>query len=686
MLTPRQAALRSSPSALLAVVIGLAVGSPTAHGGEITGSVRELGTQAPIAGALVTLQATDVQTITALDGSYVLDVPDGTGYVVVAARKGYFNAPIVVDSPSSGADMLLEPVPQDDNPQYAFVEPGFCGGCHPNQRDEWEGSAMAMAGLNTWVHDIYSGTGTPGGMGGFVYTLDSVHAAANSASECAACHQPEEWIRNGFAGPLDDELLTPPPTSLHGISCDVCHKIADIDPALTNYPGIHPTAVTYTRPQGEFPDQVMYGALGDVSFNLPELMRASYQPQLRAEVCAACHQDKNDPDGDGLFEEANGVISEPTYLEWLASPYSDEQSPLYADCVDCHMPPSGEELVCNLFPQILRDPETIRSHRIEGTTPQYLENAVDLELRVRATRRTVKVDVHVTNSHTGHHVPTGVTIRNMILLVEAWREGDDPLVSPLSHLGTQTVHELGGVGDPAAGYYAGLPGKYYSKVNHDGEGNGPTFFTDATGIEFDNRIPAGVRDSTRYTFLSPQSGGAVQVRARLIYRRSFRFLVDAKGWTEDGHGNPLADIAPPHFGHLMEIEQKTVEVPPAPWFVRPEVSAASNSTGGQPATSVTPQGTLPPVLFPSGDTLVLERAPAHAPVMFAVRDALSHGAGAWLGTLDGYQTDGRGTLIVPELPESGIPLFVQAVVWTETGEVLSNSVEIRPQELPTGAP
>ena len=31
-------------------------------------------------------------------------------------------------------------------------------------------------------------------------------------------------------------------------------------------------------------------------------------------------------------------------------------------------------------------------------------------------------------------------------------------------------------------------------------------------------------------------------------------LVDAKAWTEDGHGNALADVQPPHFGHLMEEE------------------------------------------------------------------------------------------------------------------------------------
>ena len=35
-------------------------------------------------------------------------------------------------------------------------------------------------------------------------------------------------------------------------------------------------------------------------------------------------------------------------------------------------------------------------------------------------------------------------------------------------------------------------------------------------------------------------------------------FVDAKGWTEDGHGNPLKDVAGPDYGHLMEIATEDV--------------------------------------------------------------------------------------------------------------------------------
>ncbi len=539
------------------VAMGLMVGfgGSASMADVVSGFVREDATLMPIPDAIVSLKAGGIRTTTAPDGSFSLDLPPGTGLVIAGAKKGYYTGSVTVNTPAASAEILLQTVPQGDDPSYTFVEPETCGGCHPDQYDQWVDSPMFNAGTNTWVADIYNGTGTAGGMGGFVYTLDSVFAESNPNSECASCHQPEVWIESPFSALVD--LVEPiPAQALHGISCEVCHKVADVDVDKINFPGIFPGALTFTRPEDSFTGQVVYGVLGDVDYFVPTLMRASYQPQMVAELCGACHQDKNDPDENHTY---TGVTSEPTYVEWADSPYGDPASPHYATCVDCHMPPSGETDICSFQP-IPRDSETIRDHDIRGTTPYFLENAADLAMQVQQEGAELRVDVTATNSLTGHHVPTGVTVRNMILLVEAWRDGDDPLVSPLVHTGSQIVHELGGVGDPAQGYYAGLPGRFYAKVNFDAQGNGPTFFTDAAGIEFDNRIPALGVDPTTYTFALPPEGGQIRVRSRLIYRRAFRFLVDAKQWTEDGHGNPLADVAAPHFGHLMEIQEASILV------------------------------------------------------------------------------------------------------------------------------
>ena len=62
----------------------------------------------------------------------------------------------------------------------------------------------------------------------------------------------------------------------------------------------------------------------------------------------------------------------------------------------------------------------------------------------------------------------------------------------------------------------------------------------------------------------------VEVRARLIYRRASKDLIEAKGWTLDGLGNPLNDVQAPHFGTLMEEEVATLVTtpPPSPDFIR----------------------------------------------------------------------------------------------------------------------
>jgi len=521
---------------------------------QVSGTVVDDNTDEPIAGAVVSVQASTVETTTDASGAFELSGAAGSGLTIVAGAKGYFYASSSESAPASGAELRLEPVPKEDDPYYTFTSPERCDVCHEDQYDEWIGSPMQKAGMNAWVYDIYNGTGTgTEDLPGFVYTRDSVFAQSDPASECASCHQPEPWAREPFE-PLGDRT-EPTLGMLHGVSCDLCHRIADIDVSKPNFPGIFPGVVTLTRPEGKS-WEVMYGPLPDVTFARSGWMRASYQPQFHSEVCAACHQDKNDPDQDGNFEGENGIISEPTYLEWLDSPYSDPQSEHYADCVDCHMEATNVGAACDdLEATLNRPPGQVRSHRIVGTTPEFLENALSMTMDAEVVGDSVEVDVAITNDRTGHSVPTGVTIRNMILLVEAWRQSDG---ERLVYSGSTVIGDLGGVGDPAEGYYAGLPGRIYGKINIAEDGTSPTFFTDAVAIVDDNRIPALATDTSHYTFEVPPDAGEIEVRARVIYRRSWRPLVDGKNWEYDGHGNTLEDLSPPDFGHLMASAQKTL--------------------------------------------------------------------------------------------------------------------------------
>lgn len=545
-----------SRSALSVALLCLVAGLPRVAVAQVSGVVRDMAKQ-PLAGVRVSLQASDIETVTDENGAYSLPNAAGPELYVVAAKPGHYYGHVYVNAPATNADIELEPVPTTGDPSYVPRVPQNCGSCHDSIYTEWNFSPMGKAGTNTWVADVYDGSATPGGKGGFVYTRDSILAKKNPASECAACHQPESWWSKPYT-PLDP-VSAKTNGVLHGISCEVCHKIANIDETKPNFPGLYPGVVTLAKPGGAPFRQVMFGVLGDVTYAVDNTMKAAYQPQLKAAVCAACHQDKNDPDEDGDFEEANGIVSEPTYQEWLESPYADPASPKHATCIDCHMKPTGAGQACSMqFPPIKRPKGDVRSHAFPGTTPEFLENAVSMTMKAVKNDTSIEVDVTIDNDQTGHHVPTGVTIRNMILLVEAWRAQDG---KQLEHTGKQVVHELGGVGDPAQGYFAGLPGKLYAKVNGDAQGKGPTFFTDATSILWDNRLPPLGKDSTHYSFVVPSEGGELHVRARLIYRRSWRALVDAKKWATDGHGKELADVTAPHFGHLMEQAEEVFDLP-----------------------------------------------------------------------------------------------------------------------------
>ena len=565
---------------------------------QVSGTVVDDETDEPIVGAVVSVQATNTETTSDEAGAFAL--ASTSGGVIVAGAKGYFYASSSETAPVSDVEIRLEPVPQDDDPYYTFSSPERCSTCHPAQYEEWVGSPMQKAGMNTWVYDIYDGTGTgTEELAGFIYTRDSVFAENNPASECASCHQPEPWAREPFQAMGNRE--EPTPGMLHGVSCDMCHSIADINLSNPNFPGIFPDVVTLTRPENNG-WVVMYGALGDVTYEQSGWMRAAYQPQLKSEVCAACHQDANDPNEDHSFEVdplpplRPAIISEPTYVEWLDTPYADPEDELHAECVDCHMAATNAGAACDRV-TLGRPDGDVRSHRILGTTAEFLENALSVSMDAEIVGDSLEVEVAITNDQTGHHVPTGVTIRNMILLVEAWQQSDG---TALAHTGSTVIHDLGGVGDPAEGYYAGLPGRLYGKINIAENGTTPTFFTDAVAIVDDNRIPALATDMTNYTFEIPSGSGDLEVRARVIYRRSWRALVDGKNWKYDGHGNDLEDIAPPHFGHLMASAEKTLATgAPVPDAGVPDSGVPDAGTDGGSSSGCTighaPTST-PPIL------------------------------------------------------------------------------------------
>jgi len=531
--------------------------------GQITGMVVDEDTQAPIADAIVRIQKQQTVVKTDENGFFSLDDSASFPFTLAAGAYGYYNEGVDVADAGGLSNIIfeMEPVPLEVSPHFPLNEPTQCQNCHPDQYDQWLGSPMQMTGLNQWVFDVYDGMGTPGGGGlpdgsgtpggdnGFVYQRDSVHRIGVPNSDCSACHSPVHWltdIENAGMGTYANPTLD----MQNGVQCEVCHRSFDVPSNKSNFPGVTPESFYFVRGK----QRVEFGAIGDALYD-NGVMKPAYNPQLTAQLCSACHEDNVDVDEDGDFEDAGSVPHETTYSEWQSYvSVVGEESAL--SCAECHMPTTDADMFC-LFVEG-RQPGTIRSHLIRGTTPTFLENALTLEVQRDAPLGRLNVDVTLTNDKTGHAVPSGVVIRNMILLVEATTMGG----MVLQQTGGDMVDIIGGVGDPALGNYAGLPGNSFYKNMVDQMGNEGIFYTEAVALASDNRIQAGDSYEGQFQFELPPglSSSEIDVNVRVIYRRSFRYLTLQKGWTTTGHGDPLADIQAPHYGHLMEQNQSLFDV------------------------------------------------------------------------------------------------------------------------------
>jgi hypothetical protein len=160
-----------------------------------------------------------------------------------------------------------------------------------------------------------------------------------------------------------------------------------------------------------------------------------------------------------------------------------------------------------------------------------MQGAVELRAEVALAGEGLRVRVAVRNVGAGHHLPTGSPMRNMLLLVEA-ADGQGTVLPLLSG---DRAPAWAGLGSPAGGDHAGLPGRGFAKVLSElveypaDRGAGrftaafPAPYWRPTVVASDTRIPAGATDVSEYRFgLGGATPGPLRVRTRLIYRRTFR--------------------------------------------------------------------------------------------------------------------------------------------------------------------
>jgi hypothetical protein len=283
-------------------------------------------------------------------------------------------------------------------------------------------------------------------------------------------------------------------------------------------------------------------------------MAASYNPVYdRGQFCSICHNHYKKLDDGKTWNRAsvystaewNGFdLKDNTYLpiQTTYREWKQWQDQLPADdsnkgkkCQDCHMSwrkemlPYDNYVVDGMARNMwgtYRSPKNIRPHHFDGGTETQLKTALSLELEGEIVGNKLAVKAYITNTNGGHWVPTGETMRSVMLLVRVLDSNGKSLkMNTGNRLPSWT-----GTGKVEDGNYAGQAGAVFARVLGDDEGNLNVPFWKATRIVSDTRIRSKTTETLEYEFILEDPEDEPTAEASLIYRPVVRSLAGIKNW------------------------------------------------------------------------------------------------------------------------------------------------------------
>ncbi len=334
----------------------------------------------------------------------------------------------------------------EPEPAPLVIEPGRfiaaekCGNCHKDIYGAWRGSLHARA----YEDKIFQVSYTE------ALALDKQEAERI----CMTCHAPTSMVSNNTKGQ--------PELSREGVTCDFCHS-------LTN---------THLARANPFELRVGRVKLGPVRDAASHAHGVEFSPFHTSSLhCAGCHQ-FNNRHGLGVLE---------TYAEWEQY----KQKGGNKTCQECHMPVVAANIV---DPKVKRvEGAFVNLHDMPGGHSLHQLNK-SLRMRIVDLERTSKglnVKVKVSNVGAGHHVPTGIPTRKVLLRVTAENGGK--------------VFE---------------DERVFTRVILDKEGkelpSDSQVFINGVGVEKDTRIGPLEERTEQFTFKVPLAGN-VEVKASLTY-------------------------------------------------------------------------------------------------------------------------------------------------------------------------
>jgi hypothetical protein len=265
------------------------------------------------------------------------------------------------------------PKSQPKTAQYESAEQ--CRKCHLARYNEWKESAHSKSAPGT--NPLFAK----------LYEESKLVTKGETKEHCARCHAPVA----GLNGDIEFTLSL----TNEGINCDVCHTISETSAAPGNWPfaadpgplkrGPYDTG----KPKGH---KIAKSALFTGSL-----------------ICLGCHGGTSGSQGP---TGCSCPMTCDTQAEWRKSPYPDQGS----DCESCHMKKDAKGKQ--------------RLHFFEGVqNGDLLKSAADVRITTSDSAGKLNVFIDVTNSGTGHFLPTGPPIRMVYLKVEAQDESGKTLWS-----------------------------------------------------------------------------------------------------------------------------------------------------------------------------------------------------------------------------------------------------------------
>ncbi len=508
---------------------------------------RVTSTYGPVENARVRIAGEKQYTLTDREGRYefVASLHPERRIVVTAGKEGWFNNGQVADRSGRIRDIVLNPIYLDDRPDYRFISPVTCSRCHVKLTRYYDQSKMAHTTSNPKVLDMYYGTDALLRKGiGPGYRLDNPQSDGN----CTTCHAPSVAGNVPYSQDLTD-VLRSPRTEWDGISCDYCHKIRNVIKDKTKPSG---TAAVQERQSPARGNSILvFGPYDDVS---APPMAASYNPIFdQGKFCSVCHnhfkkleKDKtwdagkvysaSELNGFGL-EDNTTLPIQTTYREWKQwqDQLPSDDSNKGKKCQDCHMSWRKEMLPYDNYVVdgsarnmwgTYRSPNNIRPHHFDGGTETQLKTALSLELEGEISGNKLKINAYITNTNGGHWVPTGETMRSVMLLLKV----TDSSGKTLKLIEGSRLPDWSGTGDIAAGNYAGLPGSVFARVLGDDKGNLNVPFWNATRVVSDTRIRPKKTVTLKYEFALENPEDEPTAEASLIYRPAIKLLAKVKNW------------------------------------------------------------------------------------------------------------------------------------------------------------